>query len=89
MSSMPNSAPATRAAFATPRTIPIVALDFTNDPVAEGYAKTYGQRGGNLTGVFLDAPSLAMNEFSSSASGTAEEGICEMELLLRSSRLAC
>jgi len=54
-----NSAPATRAAFAATRTIPIVAMDFTNDPVAEGYAKSYSHPGGNLTGVFLDAPSFA------------------------------
>jgi putative ABC transport system substrate-binding protein len=54
-----NSAPATRAAYAATRTIPIVAVDFTNDPVAEGYAKSYSQPGGNLTGVFLDAPSFA------------------------------
>jgi putative ABC transport system substrate-binding protein len=53
------STPATRAAYAATRTIPIVAMDFTNDPVAEGYAKSYSRPGGNLTGVFLDAPEFA------------------------------
>jgi len=54
-----DSAPATRAAYAATRTIPIVALDFTNDPVAAGYVETYGRPGRNLTGVFLDAPGFA------------------------------
>jgi putative ABC transport system substrate-binding protein len=54
-----DSAPATRAAYAATRTIPIVALDFTTDPVAEGYVESYGRPGGNLTGVFLDAPGFA------------------------------
>jgi putative tryptophan/tyrosine transport system substrate-binding protein len=53
------SAPATRAAYAATHTIPIVALDFTNDPVAAGYAESYGRPGGNLTGIFLDAPEFA------------------------------
>jgi putative ABC transport system substrate-binding protein len=51
-----DSAPATRAAHAATQTIPIVALDFTNDPVAAGYAEHYGRPGRNLTGFFLDAP---------------------------------
>ena len=54
-----NNAPATRAAYAATRTIPIVALDYTNDPVAAGYAESYGRPGRNLTGVFLDAPGFA------------------------------
>jgi putative ABC transport system substrate-binding protein len=53
------SAPAVRAAYAATRTIPIVANDFTTDPVAEGYVESYGRPGGNLTGVFLDAPGFA------------------------------
>jgi len=53
------SAPSTRAAYAATRTIPIVALDFTNDPVAAGYAESYGHPGRNLTGVFLDAPEFS------------------------------
>jgi len=54
-----DSAPATRAAHAATRTIPIVALDFTNDPVAAGYVESYGRPGGNVTGIFLDAPGFA------------------------------
>jgi putative ABC transport system substrate-binding protein len=54
-----NSAPATRAAYAATRTIPIISVDLTNDPVAAGYAQSYGRPGRNLTGVFLDAPEFA------------------------------
>jgi len=54
-----GSAPALRAAFAATRTIPIVAPDFTTDPVAQGYAENYAKPGGNVTGVFLDAPGFA------------------------------
>ena len=54
-----SSAPATRAAYAATRTIPIVAWDFTTDPITEGYVESYGRPGGNLTGVFLDAPEFA------------------------------
>ena len=50
------SAPALRAAYAATRTIPIVATDFTTDPIAEGYIQSYARPGGNVTGVFLDAP---------------------------------
>jgi putative ABC transport system substrate-binding protein len=52
-------APYTRAAHAATDTIPIVAVDFTSDPVAEGYAESYGRPGRNVTGVFLDAPEFA------------------------------
>lgn len=51
-----SSAPALHAAHAATRTIPIVALDFTNDPVAAGFADSYSHPGRNITGVFLDAP---------------------------------
>ena len=54
-----DSAPALRAAYAATRAIPIVGLDFTNDPVAAGYAESYGRPGGNVTGVFLDAPEFS------------------------------
>ena len=53
------SAPALRAAYAATRTIPIVAMDFTTDPVAAGYAESYSHPGRNVTGVFLDAPEFA------------------------------
>ena len=35
-----TNAPAVRAAYAATRTIPIVAQDFTTDPVAEGYVES-------------------------------------------------
>jgi putative ABC transport system substrate-binding protein len=54
-----GSAPATRAAYAATRSIPIVGLDYTNDPVAAGYAESYARPGRNLTGLFLDAPGFA------------------------------
>ena len=53
------SAPALRASYAATRTIPIVALDLTTDPVAAGYVEPRTRRGGNVTGVFLDAPGFA------------------------------
>ncbi len=54
-----TSAPATRAAYAATRTIPIISVDLTNDPVAAGYAESYARPGRNLTGIFLDAPEFA------------------------------
>ncbi len=53
------SAPAVRTAFAATRKIPIVGLDLTTDPIAEGYAESHSRPGGNVTGVFLDAPGFA------------------------------
>jgi len=51
-----TGAPAVRAAFSATRTIPIVTGDYTTDPVAAGYVQSYARPGGNVTGVFLDAP---------------------------------
>jgi ABC-type uncharacterized transport system substrate-binding protein len=48
-----------RAAFAATQAIPIVAHDLETDPVAAGYAGSYGDPGGNLTGLFLDSPDVA------------------------------
>ncbi len=56
---MAFSAPAARAAFAATKSIPIVVQDYTNDPVAAGYAESYSRPGKNVTGVFLDAPEFA------------------------------
>ena len=53
------SAPSARAAYAATAIIPIVTQDYTNDPVAVGYAESYSRPGKNLTGVFLDAPEFA------------------------------
>ena len=41
------AAPMVRAAYAATHTIPIVAQDFTTDPVAEGYVESYRRPGGN------------------------------------------
>ena len=38
-----DGAPALRASYAATRAIPIVASDFTTDPVAAGYVKSYGR----------------------------------------------
>jgi putative ABC transport system substrate-binding protein len=54
-----DSAPAVRAAHEATRTLPIVGQDFTTDPVAAGYAESVSRPGGNLTGVFLDAPQIS------------------------------
>ena len=50
---------AVRAAKNATSTIPIVALDLETDPVASGLVQSLGRPGGNLTGLFLDLPSLA------------------------------
>ena len=54
-----SNAPAVRAAYAATRSIPIVANDFTTDPIAEGYVESYARPGRNVTGIFLDAPGFA------------------------------
>src|SRR4029079_18241820 len=54
-----TNAPMVRVSYAATRTIPIVAVDLTTDPVAEGYVESYGRPGRNLTGIFLDAPGFA------------------------------
>jgi ABC-type uncharacterized transport system substrate-binding protein len=51
--------PSLRAAYAATRMIPIVAADFTTDPIAEGYAQSCARPARNVTGVFLDAPEFA------------------------------
>lgn len=40
-------------------TIPIVALDLESDPVANGAAQSLNRPGGNVTGIFFDAPEIA------------------------------
>ena len=51
--------PSTEAARAATTTIPVVvANDLESDPIASGYIASLAHPGGNLTGQFLDAPSL-------------------------------
>ena len=47
------------AAREATRVIPIVAFDLETDPVQAGWARSLARPGGNLTGLFLDAPALA------------------------------
>jgi putative ABC transport system substrate-binding protein len=47
------------AARTASQTIPIVALDLESDPVASGAAQSLNRPGGNVTGIFLDAPEIA------------------------------
>ncbi len=41
------------------RTLPIVAVDLESDPIASGAAQSLSRPGGNVTGIFLDAPEIA------------------------------
>lgn len=52
-------AAAVRAASQVTRSTPNVAIDYETDPVRAGLAASLGRPGGNLTGLFLDQPSLA------------------------------
>lgn len=47
------------AARRATQTIPIIALDLESDPIAIGAAKSLNRPGGNVTGVFFDAPEIA------------------------------
>ena len=47
------------AARQASKTLPIVALDLEADPIAIGAAQSLNRPGGNVTGVFLDAPEIA------------------------------
>jgi putative ABC transport system substrate-binding protein len=50
--------PSIEAARAATNVLPIVANDLESDPVASGYVESLAHPGGNITGAFLDAPSL-------------------------------
>ena len=41
------------------RSVPVVAIDLETDPVLSGLAASFGRPGGNVTGLFMDQPSLA------------------------------
>jgi putative ABC transport system substrate-binding protein len=45
-----------RLAHDATRTVPIVAIDFEDDPVSAGYARSIARPAGNVTGIFLDLP---------------------------------
>ncbi len=47
------------AARQASQTLPIVAIDLESDPVASGVAQSLNRPGGNVTGIFLDAPEIA------------------------------
>jgi putative tryptophan/tyrosine transport system substrate-binding protein len=47
------------AARRASQSIPIVALDLEADPIAIGAAQSLNRPGGNVTGIFLDAPGIA------------------------------
>jgi len=47
------------AARRATQTIPIVALDLESDPIAMGAVQSLNRPGGNVTGVFFDAPEIA------------------------------
>jgi putative ABC transport system substrate-binding protein len=47
------------AARRATKTIPIVALDLESDPIATGAVQSLNRPGGNVTGVFFDAPEIA------------------------------
>jgi putative ABC transport system substrate-binding protein len=55
---IPTARPSIEAALAATKELPLVANDLESDPVASGYIKSLARPGGNLTGVFLDAPDL-------------------------------
>jgi putative tryptophan/tyrosine transport system substrate-binding protein len=47
------------AARQASKTIPIVADDLESDPIASGAAQSLNRPGGNVTGIFFDAPEIA------------------------------
>jgi putative ABC transport system substrate-binding protein len=53
-----NARPSIEAARAATTTLPILVTDLESDPVASGYVVSLAHPGGNLTGIFLDAPTL-------------------------------
>ncbi len=52
-------AEAVRVSAEISKTIPIVAIEMETDPVQTGLIASYARPGGNVTGLFLDLPSLA------------------------------
>src|SRR4051812_5053429 len=50
---------ALHATVDTTRTIPVVGLDLETDPIRAGMVASLSHPGGNVTGIFLDAPQIA------------------------------
>ena len=50
---------ALQAASRVTKTLPIIAIDLETDPVSAGYAASFGRPGDNVSGLFLDQPSIA------------------------------
>jgi putative ABC transport system substrate-binding protein len=55
---IPTARPSIEAARAATTDLPLVVNDLESDPVASGYVESLAHPGGNLTGLFLDAPTL-------------------------------
>jgi putative tryptophan/tyrosine transport system substrate-binding protein len=55
---VPTARPSIEAARAATTELPIIANDLESDPIASGYVQSLAHPGGNLTGLFLDAPTL-------------------------------
>lgn len=55
---IPTARVSIEAARAATKDVPLIANDLESDPVASGYVESLSHPGGNLTGVFLDAPGL-------------------------------
>ena len=53
---------ALRAARAVTTTLPIVAYNYEDDPVAAGYTASLARPGGNVTGVFLDQAEVSAKQ---------------------------
>jgi ABC transporter substrate binding protein len=51
--------PALKAAIATTRSVPLVIVAVSYDPLASGYINSLAHPGGNVTGVFLENVELA------------------------------
>jgi putative ABC transport system substrate-binding protein len=47
------------AARQASKTLPVVTVDLESDPIASGVAQSLNRPGGNITGIFLDAPEIA------------------------------
>jgi ABC-type uncharacterized transport system substrate-binding protein len=55
---IPTARASIEAARAATQDVPLIANDLESDPVASRYVQSLSRPGGNLTGVFLDAPTL-------------------------------